>query len=173
MEEFTQILRDATAAISPEYFLLPIHGGESIYRERVYCYELYHQMRRLWPVRSTYRLNGEVDKRAHPYFQRGEQPKPDFLVHQPGTGVNYAVIEVKSCLADIRGIGKDLETLAFFKNRIGYERAIYLVYGAEVARTIGLVREIGAELLRDVPIELWMHPHIESPAGREYRLCER
>lgn len=165
MERFTDILRDATAAISPEYFLLPIHGGNSIYRERVYCYELYHQMRRLWPTESPYRLNGEVDKRAHPYFQNGEQPKPDLLVHQPGTGENYAVIEVKSCLADARGIRKDLETLALFRNEIGYQRAIYLVYGAEAARTMALVQEIGADTLRDVPIELWLHPAAQMPAG--------
>ena len=77
MQELTQILGDATAAIASEFFLLPIHGGNSVYRERVYCYELYHQMRRLWPPDCPYRLNGEVDKRAHPYFQDGEQPKPD------------------------------------------------------------------------------------------------
>src|ERR1700685_2056549 len=71
MEQFTQILRDTTAAIPPEYFLLPIHGGDPVYRERVYCYEFYHQMRRLWPADSLDRLNGEVDKRSHPYFQDG------------------------------------------------------------------------------------------------------
>jgi len=52
MEQFTQIFRDATAAIPPEYFLLPIHGADPVYRERVYCYELYHQMRGLWPAES-------------------------------------------------------------------------------------------------------------------------
>jgi hypothetical protein len=40
MEQLTQILRDATAAIEAEYFLLPIHGTAPVYRERVYCYEL-------------------------------------------------------------------------------------------------------------------------------------
>lgn len=46
METFVKILRKATANIPPEYFQLPIAGREDpIYRERVYCYELYHQMR--------------------------------------------------------------------------------------------------------------------------------
>src|SRR5256885_2330881 len=129
MEQFTQIFRDATAAIPPEYFLLPIHGGDPVYRERVYCYELYHQMRRLWPADSPYRLNGEVDKRAHPYFQDGGQPKPDLLVHQPGKGENHAVIEVKSSRTVARDIDKDLGTLTLFMRRLGYQRAIYLVYG--------------------------------------------
>jgi len=43
MEQLTHILQDATAAIGREYFLLPIHGADPVYRERVYCYELYHQ----------------------------------------------------------------------------------------------------------------------------------
>ena len=84
MEQLTQILRDATAAIGKEYFLLPIHGADPVYRERVYCYELYHQMRLRWPDGCVYRLNGEVDKMGHPYFQDAAAPKPDLLVHQPG-----------------------------------------------------------------------------------------
>jgi hypothetical protein len=76
MEQFTQILREATAAIPPEYFLLPIHGGDSVYRERVYCYEFYHQMRRLWPPDCPYRLNGEVDKRSIPTFRMAVSPSP-------------------------------------------------------------------------------------------------
>jgi hypothetical protein len=157
MEQFTQILRDATAAIPPDYFLLPIHGADPVYRERVYCYELYHQMRRLWPQDCPYRLNGEVDKRAHPYFQRGGQPKPDLLVHQPGTGENYAVIEVKSSSAIGRDIDKDLETLTIFMNELGYQRAIYLVYGADALGTGDRVRECAAKFLQIAPFELWLH----------------
>ena len=67
-----QIFRDATAAIPPEYSLLPIPGADPVYREGVYCYELYLQRRRLWPAESPYRLNGELDKRSHPYFQEAE-----------------------------------------------------------------------------------------------------
>ena len=49
MVEFNLILREAAARIEPEWFELPIMGGNSVNRERVYCYELYHQMRCLWP----------------------------------------------------------------------------------------------------------------------------
>jgi hypothetical protein len=153
MEQFTQILQDATAAIEPEYFLLPIHGAPSVYRERVYCYELYHQMRLLWPQPCPYRLNGEVDKSAHPYFQDGGEPKPDFLVHQPGTGRNHAVIEVKPCRAAAAGIRKDIETLMRFRTEIGYERAIYVLYGGDAAD----VARRHATAIPDV-IELWVHP---------------
>jgi hypothetical protein len=158
MEQFTQILRDATAAVEAEYFLLPIHGGDAIYRERVYCYELYHQMRRLWPANTPFRLNGEVDKRAHPYFQDGSQPKPDLLVHRPGTGENFAVIEVKSCRAVLREIDKDLATLTLFRNHLGYERAIYLIYGAECYEAMARVQQRIAVTQNLAVIELWMHP---------------
>ena len=158
MEQLTQILRDATAAISTEYFLLPIHGADPVYRERVYCYELYHQMRRLWPQDCPYRLNGEVDKRAHPYFQGGSQPKPDLLVHRPGTGENHAVMEVKSSSATVRDIEKDLGTLTLFRNDLGYQRAIYLVYGADALNAGVRVRERAGRFQGIAPFELWLHP---------------
>lgn len=157
MEQFTQIFRDATAAIAAEYLLLPIHGGGPVYRERVYCYELYHQMRRLWPVDSHYRVNGEVDKRAHPYFQDGGQPKPDLLVHQPGTGENYAVIEVKSARALAREIDKDLGTLTLFRSGLGYQRAIYQSIGTEALEAAARVQQSAAKFAQIAPFELWLH----------------
>jgi len=83
MHELDEILQRATAAISGEYFLLPIHGADPVYRERVYCYELYHQIRLCWPAAEecSYRLNGEIDKGGHPYFADEEgAPKP-VIVH--------------------------------------------------------------------------------------------
>jgi hypothetical protein len=164
MEQFTQIFRAATAAIAPEYFLLPIHGAESVYRERVHCYELYHQMSRLWPADSLYRLNGEVDKRAHPYFEEWGEPKPDFLVHQPGTRENYAVMEVKASHAVSQGIDKDLKTLEFFRSGIGYIRAIYLIFGADALYVGERVREHAGDLARNGVFELWLQPTVGAEA---------
>ena len=45
MNELSDVLADATRSIEAEYFHLSIDGGGPVYRERVYCYELYHQMR--------------------------------------------------------------------------------------------------------------------------------
>jgi hypothetical protein len=135
-----------------------------VYRERVYCYELYHQMRRLWPPDCPYRLNGEVDKRTHPYFQEGEQPKPDLLVHQPGTGENDTVIEIKSSRAALRDIRKELGTLSLFRNELGYRRAIYLIYGADTVRTAARVRGCAALMPEIAPFELWLHPEAGTPA---------
>jgi hypothetical protein len=165
MEGFTEILQVATAAIPAEYFLLPIHGGDPVYRERVYCYELYHQMRRRWPNDTPFRLNGEVDKRAHPYFQDGGQPKPDLLVHQPGAGENFAVIEVKCTRAASREIDKDLSTLTLFRNHFGYHRAIYLIYGAEFEQARARVRQRIEATPNLAAIEVWVHPAVGMPAA--------
>jgi len=157
---------EATANIEDLYFRLPIDGGEAVFRERVYCYELYHQLRLRWLPQCSFVLNGEVDKRAHPILrQRGvEFAVPDFLVHTPGDmHGNHAIIEVKSAEASSSGIGKDLATLTRFRNVVGYDRAIYLFYGGirmeRVKRIAGLVPSLPR-------IEVWVHEAPRSAARR-------
>lgn len=164
MEQFTDILREATAAIMPHYFLLPIHGADPVYRERVYCYELYHQLRSLWPHLQDcpYSLNGEVDKQNHPYLGQGA-PKPDFVVHIPGTGDNYAAIEVKRPSADPEGIRKDIRTLLMFREA-GYRRALYLTYGVDPAATAMRIAAQAEEPGHLAAIEVWVHTAPGAPA---------
>ncbi len=116
MQQLTRIIQRATAAIGLEYFTLPIYGSEPVYRERVYCYELYHQMRVRWPPGTPLFPNGEVDKQKHPYFGDGKYPKPDLLVHVPGQGTNHAAIEVKSNDPAKAGVLKDVRTLNQFRD---------------------------------------------------------
>jgi hypothetical protein len=165
MEGFTKILEDATASIPAEYFLLPLHGADPIYRERVYCYELYHQLRCLWPQGTLYRLNGEVDKAGHPYFRGRRALKPDFVVHQPGTGLNFAVVEVKADDASRDAIEKDLNSLTRFANEFGYLRAIYLIYGNSVQQTHRQIKNLIGEIPGSERIEIWLHPASGVPAA--------
>jgi len=133
MNKLTEILHEATAGVEAMYFHLNVDGGDPIFRERVYCYELYHQMRKNWPADYQYSLNGELDKRAHPILREigADQAKPDLLVHTPGNMAgNYAIIEVKHSTS-ANGIRKDLKTLDLFVRKVGYQRAIYLVYGPD------------------------------------------
>ena len=157
MDGFDAIFRAATANISHEYFLLPVVWSPPIYRERVYCYELYHQLRRLWPEGSHYRLNGEIDKRGHPYFaENGWAPKPDLLVHVPGSQDNYAVMEVKTA-DNLRGreVLKDIDTLSRFMDDAGYRRGIHLVFGAPAAETLDVLRHAAIDPERLGRIEFW------------------
>ena len=167
MKELSEILRVATASVDAMYFHLNIDGGDPVFRERVYCYELYHQMRKNWPVGCTFLLNGELDKRAHPILRKlgADHAKPDLLVHTPGVMAgNYAIIEVKHSTATA-GVRKDSETLDLFVRKVGYQRAIYLIYGwranaAEVAK----IEAIADEFPELVPIEVWLHSEVNQQA---------
>lgn len=168
VDGFEALWKAATAAIGPEYFRLPVHGADPVYRERVYCYELYHQLRRHWPDQSRWRLNGEVDKRLHPYFAHTPKhaPKPDLLVHQPDTEHNYAVIEVKPFGFDQRGLCKDLRTLHRFQD-FGYVRPIALMYGIDPpAAPHAFHRALATCEFDEHRIELWVHAAPGEPAQR-------
>ncbi len=135
---FTEALAEATRHISERYFSLAVAGSPiPTLRERVYCYELYHQLRVLLPCdeRFPYTLHGEVDKIKHPFIYDIVGRKiPDFIVHIPGQmgeWANLAVVEVKSCGADTGDIEKDVDTLNLFLRFAGYHTAISLIYGGE------------------------------------------
>src|SRR5208283_4747370 len=113
-------------------FDLPVAGGENpIYRERVYCYELYHRLRLALPADFPYALNGEIDKRAHPLLRLViGNLKPDFVVHVPGgMDRNLSVLEVKSSTCALDEFREDLEHLTLFLTKAQYFSAIALVFG--------------------------------------------
>lgn len=170
MIELDDVLKLATANVGENYFQLPIAGLEdSIYRERVYCYELYHQMRLQWPKESMYSLCGEIDKRGHPLVRGNglDQLKPDYLVHVPGImEENFAVIEVKPVNCLVRGITKDIATLISFVESAGYRRGILLVYGS---RLESLSKKVIDELVNSPEeIEIWIHTCSSVSAERVF-----
>ncbi|MCS6233292.1 methionyl-tRNA formyltransferase-like protein [Shewanella baltica] len=162
LRELTDIIKEATGRVELGYFHLSIDGGDPIYRERVYCYELYHQLRCLWPSNTEYYLNGEIDKAAHPILRKlgADRIKPDFLVHKPGDmSGNYAVIEVKKEDVDRDGLKKDLTNLLIFLKNVRYERAIYLIYGFNINESVllKLILNVYEEISGDEAIEIWFH----------------
>jgi hypothetical protein len=136
LEVVTDWLVSASAEVAPEYFQLPVAGAEDAgFRERVYCYELYHRWRCHWQDGFRFSLNGEVDKQKHPLIPGAW--KPDFLVHVPGKMTNLLVVEVKPRTADIRRMAKDLQKLTSFRRDLrdesgrpaNYHAAYFLIYG--------------------------------------------
>jgi hypothetical protein len=177
MQELSGVLGAATAAIEEGYFRFTVHGSDlPIYRERVYCYELYHQMRCLWRKDCAFVLNGEVDKAAHPtLLELGAAGfKPDLLVHRPGDMEgNHTVMEVKASVSARKDCLKDLETLALFRSAVRYERAIYLVYGHDITdRLIERIIRTDLGMKLRAPTELWLHREVGQPAQLAYRLGE-
>lgn len=136
-ELFEWKLAEACARVAAEYFQLPVADADSVYRERVYCYELYHQLRSQWGD-FPFSLSGEVDKARHPYFRGGPyaRSKPDLLVHQPGNmDGNLACVEVKPSTGDVGEFRSDLKKLTWFCRNAAYHRGIFLVYGATPGET--------------------------------------
>jgi hypothetical protein len=135
----TDWLLCASAQIGPEYFQLPVAGKEEPeYRERVYCYELYHRWRMHWPDGFAFTLSGEIDKNKHPII-RG-QPKPDFLVHIPGQMTNLLIVEVKPANGDRADMVGDLKKLTRFRRDLvapdqpgNYFAAYFWIYGLSIS----------------------------------------
>lgn len=169
MEDFDEILSYSAAGIERRYFLLPLAGAEPVYRERVYCYELYHQIRLRWPSTSPLSLSGEVDKSGHPLLV-GFNEKPDFLIHTPGDmRGNKIVMEVKPITCSNAGIAKDIETLSKFVSLAGYVRAILLFYGSNTRARQDLddrVRELFSAQADTARIEVWQHAAVGRRAVR-------
>lgn len=117
-------LEQATQAIEAPYFLLPIAGRDRpIKRERVYCYELFYQLR-LALRDSQLTLTGEPDKRGHPDFP---PINPDFILHTPGGHVeNTAAVEVE-CRVGLEHLIKDLRNLKTMRDR-GYGTLVLLLF---------------------------------------------
>jgi len=129
---FIEYLMKAAARIESHYFQLHIAGAERpIFRERVYCYELYHQLRVVLGNDFPYKLDGEVDKDGHPIIRPAlGAKKPDLIVHVPRQmNQNLVVIEVKPINAKRSDIKGDIEVLKKFIDKAEYYRAIMLIYG--------------------------------------------
>lgn len=133
-EVFFEIACDSIANIREEYFGIERYRDVPTLRERVYCYELYHQMRRRLPKTFPYLLHGEIDKSGHDWIAKlfgGSCPNPDFVVHVPGSPQNLVVIEVKTTINEKTEIQKDIIKLNIFINKVNYYRGILLLFGPD------------------------------------------
>jgi len=168
-----ELLVEATARLAEQYFQMPVAGRENpIYRERIYCYELYHLMRQQWPDDFPYSLMGEIDKTKHPLIRGGalDESKPDFLFHVPGNmDSNLLVVEVKPCNARKRDIQHDLQKLTTFCKDAQYKVALYLFYGNE---QVGLKAKIREAAKDDDKIDLTriLFYHHQTPMNRAERI---
>lgn len=130
--KYTDFFIHALNNVEKEYYMIKTTYG-AIVRERVFCYELYHQMRMIQDKYelTNISLSAEIDKRGHDGFKRQDQKNPDFIFHQYGTfKKNEIVIEVKGTL--VRGIFKDFETLNLYCKRYRYKHAYFILYNSDL-----------------------------------------
>lgn len=133
VDSFIQLISDSLENIGDEYYrLTTTYNPFGIVRERVFCYELYHQMRLIQSQRglTDIRIHGEIDKNGYFEFDGDAQKNPDFVFHVPGMMKgNAIVVEVKGKLEGSYqgGICKDIETLSKFTNNKHYYRLGLLI----------------------------------------------
>ncbi len=154
----------ATSRVAEHYFRLPVAGLQRpLWRERVYCYELYHQLRCILPGEPGLVLTGEPDKRSNPTFTRNH-PIPDFIFHVPGSHQqNRAVMEVE-CRVDRRHLRKDLRTFRCLREK-GYQQFILLLFGVQ-AVPWRLLSEVAEEFgMRLSQVSVLVHADVGSMAS--------
>ena len=135
VESFIQLIRDALENVGDEYYkLTTTYRTLGVVRERIFCYELYHQMRLIQSTRglTDIQIHGEIDKSGHVGFVRNARKNPDFVFHVPGMMEgNAIVVEVKGKLEGTYqdGICKDIGTLSkFTDNRYYYRLGVLIIY---------------------------------------------
>lgn len=171
MNNFCEILKTATSKIDKSYFKTKIidekSGAKYVYRERIYCYELYHQIRKTWPVTNELELHGEYDKSGSSLFggENLKNIKPDFLIHKAGdTDSNFIAIEVKPVTARKAAIISDLNKLSSLKLNAKYRFVMYLIYGENSTIKAKAIHKLIAELRIKEDINIWAHnnPGVEA-----------
>ncbi len=131
-DDFVKLVYDAMRNVSKEFFEIEIAKGiEEKRRERVYCYELYHQIRSLQEKNNLndFTVNAEIDKRGHSIIT--ENFNPDIVIHQQGDMVNYIVVEVKVTL-NAEGIAKDFNTIITMLEKYKYQYGIFILTGSSL-----------------------------------------
>ncbi|MBC7815914.1 MAG: hypothetical protein IAG10_03335 [Planctomycetaceae bacterium] len=157
---------EATKEVRGPYFKLPVAGlDDPLLRERVYCYELYHQLRRR-DQHPKVVLTAEPDKQGNPSFANGPKPKPDLVFHSPGTHKkNAAVVEVE-CRPQLRHLRKDMKTLKLMQEK-GYTTLVLLLFGVVTVpwkRIRRAATEAGLDVAECVVL---LHSHNGKPASIE------
>ena len=147
-ENFLKLFCQSLKNVADEYYLVEVSfNPDGITRERVFCYELYHQFRDLSGDNYPYAFHGELDKRGHIAIDKHNQKVPDFLVHRPGSfDENEVVIEVKGTI-NSDDIISDLQKIYSFISEVNYRYGLFLLINHSFEE---LRKRISQESLREI-----------------------
>lgn len=150
----------------------------SRYGERSFCYELYHQTRKLM---ENYDVNNPPPPNQPPVLLQAELKKsqiqdlvqflpgldeqlskefiPDFILHAPGPyELQEVVVEVKSKPALTFGdIKSDLEKLQEFITKYNYKLGLFLSINVDPNRIVGILKEENSQT--------WLNENIQNREG--------
>lgn len=138
------VVKSGLNNVGEEYYkVVTTYSDEGISRERVFAYELYHQIRMI-NNNSGLVLHAEIDKRGHHDFKKKEQKNPDFIFHVPGEyNLKSVVVELKVDLN--AGMKKDFETLDMFIRNFHYEYGIFIILNFSVDEVKKEIQKINKE----------------------------
>lgn len=107
--------------------------AEQNWQERLFAYELYHQLRLLWTEKPALRACCVIHAEVRKGYQKiaGFDYMPDFLFHLPQAGQNRAVAEVKLAGRSSQDIATDLKKLVRFHDKFEYDDLIEILVGSD------------------------------------------
>lgn len=149
-DECYSILLEGIKCVSKKHINFAYYsakGTKTSYRERVFCYELYHQIRKIQEEHTAkgqpinFDVNGEPDKRGQELFKTITGPIPDIIIHTAGSCENnFVVLEAKCNLrgqakcsrnGNPTGVYKDFMNLADFIKKVQYQYGVFLTVGVK------------------------------------------
>ncbi len=140
VKKYLELIVEAIDQVEEEYFnLTTTYMPNGIVRERVFCYELYHQLRCLQEKNNltNFSLHGEPDKRGHSDFREQDRKNPDFIFHIPGTMEGNAVIVEVKGRADghyEEECENDIETIYSFVSKYSYKLGVFILYNHDMQK---------------------------------------
>lgn len=154
LSEFIDFLDEALSNVGEHYWVVHSAEDEFFLRERVFCYELYHQMRKIqdpdtakdnikmrYPIFSKIDIYAEPDKRGWADLTAEEKKNPDFIFHEKESRNNLVVMEVK---CDINGdFVKDFNTLRSYvgeKGHLKYKCGVFFLYGHSMSEAVRKIK---------------------------------
>ena len=136
--EILKNIKKAIEKIEKKFYSVISANGKERIRERVFCYELYHQLR-LIDFDCNFDIHSELDKAGFYNID----VIPDFLFHKQGFDENYCIMEVKGKFHK-NGIHKDFETLNKFlceqKGIKAYRLAIFLLFNQSLEAFLNFLK---------------------------------
>jgi len=138
MDKYIEMIQSAVDKVNRSYIEVdPKKDRNFVYYERIFCYELYHQMRCLQTQHSDlfeFKIHGELTKDRYEGFGK---VTPDFLIHIPnevGKEKNRVIVEVKTSKNNADEIFKDFEKLnKFIKMDNGYQYGVFIWVGEKLS----------------------------------------
>lgn len=137
-KKYLDLLIEAVACVDNEYIDIYTKRDEVEFikhYERIFCYELYHQIRRLQKKLNLndYVIWGEPLKSYFEYIEDGKMP--DFLFHKPRIDDNLLIVEVKMKNSLDSGIDDDFKKIENYLEKNNYQIGVFICIGLSADET--------------------------------------